>query len=159
MPRKILFAAIAIQVISLVLIVYQTLSTTMFDRLPPLTWGASEALEIAVVLALAVGSTVTLILIRDVMKRNERIEEQLAVAADTFHAFLRKKFVEWQLSDSEAEVAILTIKGFSVAEIAAVRNTSEGTIKAQNSAIYRKSGLSGRVQFISYFLEELTASI
>ena len=159
MLRISLLAAIALQVFSLVLLVYQTLSTTIFDRLPTLAWSVSEIVELLLIVALSIGTTGTLILARRVMRRNQKIEEQLAVAASTFHDFLQKKFSEWRFSESETDVAIMTLKGFSVAEIAELRKTSESTIKAQNSAIYRKSGLSGRVQFISYFLEELTASI
>jgi hypothetical protein len=34
----------------------------------------------------------------------------------------------------------------STAEIAALRSTSEGTVKAQTNAIYRKAGVTGRSQ-------------
>ncbi|MEM9269998.1 MAG: LuxR C-terminal-related transcriptional regulator, partial [Pseudomonadota bacterium] len=45
--------------------------------------------------------------------------------------------------------------GLSNAEIAALRNTSEGTVKAQGNAIYRKAGVTGRPQLLSLFLEDL----
>jgi len=45
----------------------------------------------------------------------------------------------------------LAIKGLSIAEIAAVRQTRDGTIKAQCTAIYRKAGVTGRPQLISLF--------
>lgn len=32
---------------------------------------------------------------------------------------------------------------------------SEGTVKAQSNVVFRKAGLSGRVQLISYFMDEL----
>ena len=54
-------------------------------------------------------------------------------------------------------MALFTIKGLSIQEIAALRNTSEGTVKAQSNAIYRKSGVSGRAQLLSLFLDTLLA--
>ena len=41
-------------------------------------------------------------------------------------------------------MAWFTIKGLSIAEIARLRGTSEGTVKAHSNAIYRKAGVSGR---------------
>jgi len=36
-----------------------------------------------------------------------------------------------------------------------MRNTAEGTVKAQTNAIYRKAGVSGRPQLLSLFIEDL----
>ena len=46
-------------------------------------------------------------------------------------------------------------KGLSTAEIAQLRRTSEGTVKAQTAAIYRKAGVTGRPQLLSLFIEDL----
>ena len=60
----------------------------------------------------------------------------------------------WGLTRSERDVAWFTIKGLSIAEIARLRGTSEGTVKAHSNAIYRKAGVSGRTQFLSLFIED-----
>ena len=52
-------------------------------------------------------------------------------------------------------MALLAIKGLSLAEIADIRQTKQGTIKAQCNAIYQKAGVSGRPQLLSLFIEEL----
>jgi hypothetical protein len=52
-------------------------------------------------------------------------------------------------------VALFAIKGLSTADIARMRSSSEGTVKAQTNAIYRKAGVSGRPQLLSLFIEEL----
>jgi hypothetical protein len=52
-------------------------------------------------------------------------------------------------------VALFAIKGLSTQEIAALRATSEGTVKAQTNAIYRKAGVNGRPQLLSLFIEDL----
>ncbi|MFN3578474.1 MAG: helix-turn-helix transcriptional regulator, partial [Tabrizicola sp.] len=53
------------------------------------------------------------------------------------------------------DVALFAIKGMSTAEIAQLRSTSEGTVKAQTNAIYRKAGVTGRPQLLSLFIEDL----
>jgi DNA-binding CsgD family transcriptional regulator len=52
-------------------------------------------------------------------------------------------------------VALFAIKGMSTSEIATLRTTSEGTVKAQTNAIYRKAGVSGRPQLLSLFIDDL----
>ena len=42
-------------------------------------------------------------------------------------------------------------------EIAELRGTSDGTVKAQLNAVYKKAGLESRTQLLGYFIEELMA--
>ena len=62
---------------------------------------------------------------------------------------------EWKLSPAEKDVALFLLKGFSTAEIANLRSSSEKTIKQQASSIYSKSGISGRAELSAFFLEEV----
>ena len=64
-------------------------------------------------------------------------------------------YLQWGLTPSEADVATFTIKGCSIAEIARLRGSAEGTVKTHLNAIYRKSGLSGRGQLASLLIEDL----
>ncbi|MBE9515927.1 MAG: DNA-binding response regulator [Proteobacteria bacterium] len=66
-----------------------------------------------------------------------------------------KQFGDWDLTASEKEVGWLLIKGLSLKEIAAVRNTLEKTVRQQASAIYKKAGISGRHAFSAWFIEEM----
>ena len=70
-------------------------------------------------------------------------------------AEIEKQFAEWELTDSEREVALLMLKGFSHREIAGLRGTTEATTRHQARAAYQKSGLPGRSAFCAYFLEDL----
>ncbi len=74
--------------------------------------------------------------------------EGLAVAID-------RQLERWSLSAAEREVALLLLKGLSHQEIAAVRGTSERTVRQQALALYRKAGLSGRAELAAFFLEDL----
>jgi DNA-binding CsgD family transcriptional regulator len=66
-----------------------------------------------------------------------------------------KQLNRWQLTEAEKEVSFLLLKGLSNKEIAGVRNTSIKTARTQTSAIYSKSGLSGRSELSAFFLEDL----
>ena len=70
-----------------------------------------------------------------------------------------RQFVTWKLTEAEREVGLLILKGMSLKEIAAVRVTSERTIRAQARSIYAKAGLSGRAALSAFFLEDLLAPI
>lgn len=62
---------------------------------------------------------------------------------------------EWGLTTAESEVALMLLKGLSLKEIAGTRGTSERTVREQARAVYRKAGLSGRVELSAFFLEDL----
>lgn len=114
-----------------------------------------EAVEFAVVVALVLGIAFTGLEIRKTQQRQRRMEAQIRAASGAFFQVLEDHFELWALTESERDVALLAIKGLSIAEIARIRQTKEGTIKAQCNAIYRKAGVSGRPQLLSHFIEEL----
>lgn len=68
---------------------------------------------------------------------------------------IHEQFKAWQLSKAEAEIALLLLKGLSLKEVAAVRETQERTAREQARAVYRKAGLSGRSELSAFFLEDL----
>ncbi len=70
-----------------------------------------------------------------------------------------RQFLTWQLTEAEREIGLLILKGLSLKEIAAVRVTSERTIRAQAQSIYAKAGLSGRAALSAFFLEDLLAPL
>jgi DNA-binding CsgD family transcriptional regulator len=65
------------------------------------------------------------------------------------------QFDRWQLTPAEREVALLMVKGLSHKEIAAVRDSSERTVRQQARSIYAKANLSGRAALSAFFLEDL----
>lgn len=113
------------------------------------------ALEPVAVVALIAGMALTWREIRRVKRRQSRMEAQLRVASGAFAELLEEHFDAWGLTPSERDVALLAIKGLSIADIARVRSTREGTVKAQSNAIYSKAGVTGRPQLLSLFIEEL----
>lgn len=66
-----------------------------------------------------------------------------------------REFSRWNLSIAERDVALLLLKGMTHKEIAALRTTSERTVREQARSIYRKAGLNSRAALSAYFLEDL----
>ncbi|WP_237261658.1 helix-turn-helix transcriptional regulator [Thiomicrorhabdus immobilis] len=72
-----------------------------------------------------------------------------------FSKIIQAQFQEWQLTQSEKEVALLLLKGLSLDEIATVRETKEKTVRQQASNLYKKAGISGRHELVAFFFEDL----
>lgn len=116
-----------------------------------------DRFEFAVVAALALSLAFTGSEVWRLVSRQRRVENQLKAASGAFQEVLDAHFDQWALTSAERDVALLALKGLTIADIAALRSSREGTVKAQCSAIYRKAGVSGRPQLISLFIEELMA--
>lgn len=67
------------------------------------------------------------------------------------------QFDAWGMTEAEREVGLLILKGLSHKEVAALRATTEATVRQQAQSIYRKSDLPGKTAFSAYFLEDLFA--
>jgi DNA-binding NarL/FixJ family response regulator len=68
---------------------------------------------------------------------------------------MQNRFTDWGLTPAEKDVALFIVKGFSIQEISGLRETSDGTVKAQMAAIYRKAGVSSRAQLVTLFIDHL----
>ncbi len=79
-----------------------------------------------------------------------------AVRGD-FAELVGARFREWGLSPAEFEIALLTVKGLRIAEIAQMRDSRESTVKSHLSAIFRKAGVSSRTELLAKFVDEFLA--
>ena len=70
-------------------------------------------------------------------------------------AVMRNQFVQWGLSRSESDIALLLIKGLSMQEIADLRQVKEKTVRQQATSVYAKSGYAGRHELVAHFIEDL----
>jgi DNA-binding CsgD family transcriptional regulator len=120
-----------------------------------LTWTTREMIEIGAAVGLVLGMGFGAVLawrsFRDLRQAKARIDR----ASGAFMDHLNKRFAEWNLTAAERDVALFALKGLSIEEIARLRATSDGTIKAQTAAIYRKAGVTGRPQLLSLFIEDM----
>tara|TARA_R110002073_G_scaffold68174_3_gene169415 strand:+ start:346 stop:831 length:486 start_codon:yes stop_codon:yes gene_type:complete len=124
----------------------------------PLNWQVSEFIELGAAVSLLIGVGLTWWVLVSILKRNKLMEVQLRAASGAFMDLLYERFQEWELTPAEADVALFAIKGLSTQDIANLRGVSEGTVKAQTNAIYRKAGVTGRPQLLSQFLDDLIST-
>lgn len=150
-----LIAAISTQVLFSAFFLYRVFGPLLGVPDLALDWRVMEALEIAAALGLIVGIVLGAVALRETRRRQKMLEAQLARARGAFAEVMDQRFTEWSLTPAERDVAMFTVKGLSLAEVAQARATSEGTVKAQSASIYRKAGVSGRAQLVSLFVEDL----
>lgn len=156
MKRAAPFLAIfVIQALCAFFFVSDILSSVLGIRTTPISWEMREYLEIGAAFGLVLGVVVGGLMLRRALRDRNRAEERLRRASGAFMVLLHERFADWGLTPSERDVALFAIKGMSTAEIAQLRATSEGTVKAQTNAIYRKAGVSGRPQLLSLFIDDL----
>ncbi len=155
--RHFIMIALAIQAACGFFFVSDILSSFFGFWAEPIPWQYREFIEIGAAVGLALGIGMGAIALKRSHRHRRRAEEQLRIASAAFMDVLEDQFTDWGLTPAERDVALFAIKGLSTAEIAALRQTSEGTVKAQTNAIYRKAGVNGRAQLLSLFIEDLLA--
>lgn len=156
MPSRVfIFFAVFMQVIGSVYFTGQIILNIVGISTRPLPWQVAESLEIICAFALLFGLVMGIWLYRNADEQRKSMETALRRAGSAFQEVLDERFQEWKLSEAERDVALFLIKGASTAEIANMRNTSEGTIKAQNASIYKKAGVTGKTQLLSLFFEDM----
>lgn len=111
--------------------------------------------EIGATLGLVIGIAVESKVLLALLRRQAQMQKSLGVAAGALADLMQAYFRQWALTPSEQDVAAFTIKGYSIAEIAELRGSAEGTIKTHLNAIYRKAGVPGRSQLVSLLIEDL----
>lgn len=70
---------------------------------------------------------------------------------------ISEQFERWALTEAEAEIAMLMLKGLGLKEIADIRGTGERTVREQARSVYRKAGVANRSALSAFFLEDLLA--
>jgi DNA-binding CsgD family transcriptional regulator len=146
---------VAIQLFCAFYFISDVLSSLVGFSARPIPWQLREVLELAVSAGMLVSLGLGLWVLRQTLRERNRAETGLRRAAGAFAQLMDERFTHWGLTPAERDVALFAIKGLSMAEIAALRETSEGTVRAQANAIYRKAGVTGRQQLLSHFIDEL----
>lgn len=150
----ILLAVITVQALCAVFFAFDVISDYALSN----QTGLSEfdlVVEAIAAVVLIVAIWLELRQLLDMYRANERYARSLRVASGAMDDLIQDYFRTWSLTPAEADVAIFTIKGSSIAEIAAMCGSAEGTVKTQLNAIYRKAGVSGRGQLVSLLIEDL----
>lgn len=153
--RVTLIALLGVQLGCTLFFVSDILASVLGLRSHPISWQTRELLEVGASLGLILGVVLGGLALNRARADAREAHQRLRRAQTAFQAVMEERFVDWGLTPAERDVALFAIKGLSTTEIAGLRGTSEGTIKAQSNAIYRKAGVSSRSQLLSLFIEDL----
>ncbi|MGB3280634.1 MAG: LuxR C-terminal-related transcriptional regulator [Pseudorhodobacter sp.] len=89
------------------------------------------------------------------VRRKERLEKNLAVTKMAVHEVIEMHFDHWNLTAAERDISTFLIKGCPIAEIAKLRSSAEGTIKAHLNSIYRKSETHNQTELLCTLIDAL----
>ena len=151
----VILTVLVIQSLCAFFFVADILSSVIGFSTTPINWHIREYIEIGAALGLVIGLVLGAVVLRNMLQRSRAMERQLRAASSAFMDLLQERFTAWHLTPAERDVALFAIKGLSTQDIAQLRSTSEGTVKAQTTAIYRKAGVTGRPQLLSLFIDDL----
>jgi len=117
--------------------------------------GLHLAFEIAATVVLILGIVVEIQYLTALLRINAQFEQSLQVASGALSSVIDQYFSNWKLTGAESDVALFAIKGFSNNEIAKLRGSGEGTIKAHLNSVYRKADVTSRGQLVSLLIDDL----
>ena len=121
----------------------------------PLRWQTREFVEIGASLGLVLGAGLGVQLALVAGRETRRATTARRVTSGEFTQVVQDYFAKLALTPAETEVAWFLLKGMSITEIAGLRDTREGTVKAQCTGIYRKAGVTGKSQLFSLLVEDV----
>lgn len=119
--------------------------------------GSHLVIEALAAAALLVAVALGAFQVRGLIAAARRDETAVATAQGVLGELIRLRFDQWQLTGAEADVALFALKGFGIAEIAGLRGSAAGTVRAQLARVYAKAGVDSQSGLIALFLEELIA--
>lgn len=149
------WSLVAVQVACGAYFLWEILASILGLPTLPLRWQTRELVEIGASLGLILGAALGVALARAASQEIARADNARRLTSGQFTAVVQEYFDRLGLTPAETEVAWFLLKGMSLSEIAALRNTRDGTVKAQCTAIYRKAGVSGKSQLFSVIVEDV----
>lgn len=141
---------VALQMVATIFFLADALGDVAQDGLGP-----HVVIELGIALALFTGVVFGARQLQAMVGEARRKDRALAIAAGALNAIITQRFREWRLTPAEADVALFTLKGCEVPDIAAMRGAAEGTVRAQLTHVYAKAGVTSRAALLSLFFDEL----
>lgn len=146
---------VAIQCLCGAYFLWEILASILGIPSVPLRWSLRELVEAGASIGLVLGAVLGVRLAFVAQNATHRAETARQITSGEFVAVVDRYFSNLNLTSAETEVAWFVLKGMSLAEIASLRQTRIGTVKAQCTAIYKKAGVTGKSQLFSQLVEDL----
>ena len=112
-------------------------------------------LEILAVAGVVVASSMAIRFYFNIRKSVAQLFSLTTAMRDGFDKVINDKFMSWELTKAEKDIALLAIRGSSINEIAELRGSKDGTIKAHLHGIYTKAGVKNRPELMSLIMDEM----
>lgn len=113
------------------------------------------AIEGVIAAALVIGVVLNALELRQLLQERRRAQVTIRAASGALADVIQLRFREWRLTDAEADVALLALKGLTVEDVARIRQSAPGTVRAQLTRVYAKAGVSNRPGLLSLFMDDL----
>lgn len=118
-------------------------------------WTSHLLVEGTAAAALLVAIVAGALQVRTLIEQARQDDLAVALARQAVGGLIERRFAEWKLTGAEADVALFAIKGCDATEIAGLRNSAVGTVRAQLTRIYAKAGVNSQSALVALFLDEL----
>lgn len=112
-------------------------------------------IETIATLSLLVAIGIEAQFLKSLLNRKSMLERSLDHVSAEVNEVIIAQFEEWRLSPAESDIAMFLVKGLGTQEIAELRGSAEGTIKAHFNAIFRKAGVHSRAELLSALIDRL----
>ena len=146
-------ASVAVQMVAASFFVADSLLDA--DPTAPGYMAGLSWLEVSIALSLLASIAMGAWLTRQLFREAREREQVIAVARGALAEVIAQRFLDWNLSAAETDVALFALKGCSISEIATMRGSAEGTVRAQLSQVYGKASVSSQPMFVALFIEDL----
>lgn len=148
--------AISVTLVQVVAAIFFVADSLIDTQVPPANLPSDMSwFEAGIALALFVGIVLGAVQTRRLLREAAQREEVIAVARGAVAEVIERRFTEWTLTAAERDVALFAIKGCTIGEIARMRGSAEGTVRAQLSQVYAKAGVSSQALLMSAFFDDL----
>ncbi len=117
--------------------------------------GLEAIMESVIAIALLAGTVLSARHTRQLFEAARRSDAALDMARGAMAELVLARFEEWGLTRSESEVALFSIKGSTISEIADLRGSAQGTVRSQLSQVYGKAGVANQTMLLALFLDDL----
>lgn len=127
------------------------------DLVAQFRWGlgVEAIMECVIAIALLAGTILSARYTKHLFDAARRRDAALDMARGAMAELVHANFVRWRLTHAESEVALFAIKGSTIAEIARLRGSAEGTVRSQLSQVYAKAGVANQTMLLALFLDDL----